>query len=176
MSFSIKQLDLFNTDSTIYFQTPASHRLRLLTSDFENNLNLPTLREFVHSIFPVHSQITMTGIIGYYIGSTRIGDKQHLKGVVKLSNWKETYLVDEEGTQYMAMTVKDITSQDVFALCKQTAQGWRCSNLMFCTEDRILYISADVFDLVMTDQKKLGGICTKFSPWVDTYHPNIKTV
>lgn len=176
MSFSTEQLDFLNIDTTIYLQTPASHRLRLLTSDFENNSNLPILRAFVHSIFPVHSLISMTGIIGYYIGSTRIWEKQHLKDAVRISNWKETYLTDEGGTKYMAMTVKDITADAVYALCKQTAQGRKCSNLMFHTEDRVLYISADVLDLAMTDQGKLREICSEFHPIIDTYHSNIKTM
>jgi len=176
MSFSIEQLDFFHIDTTIYFQTPASHRLRLLTSDFENNSYLPILREFVHSIFPVHSHISMTGIIGYYIGSTRIWEKQHLKDAVRISNWKETHLTGEEGTKYMAMTVKDIAADAVYALCKQTAQGRKCSKLMFHTKDRVLYISADVLDLVMTDQWELREICSRFHPFIDTYHPNIKTM
>ena len=176
MHFSITQLDLFDSDSTIYFQAPASHRLRIATSHFEDNSNLPILRDFVHSIFSVHTHISMTGLIGYYIGSKRIWDRQYLKNSIKLSNWKETYVHDEEGGRYIYMTVEGITPQNVYALSKQTAQGWKCSSLAFYMENRVLHISADVFDLVMTDERELGNLCSKFYSWVDTYHPNIKTM
>ncbi|PAD19765.1 hypothetical protein [Terribacillus saccharophilus] len=176
MHFSITQLDLFDSDSTIYFQAPASHRLRIATSHFEDHSNLPILRDFVHSIFSVNTHISMTGFIGYYIGSKRIWDRQYLKNSIKLSNWTETYVHDEEGGRYIYMTVKNITTENVNALCKQTAQGRKCSSLMFYTEDRVFQISADVFDLVMTDERQLSNLCTKFYPWIDTYYPNIKTM
>jgi len=176
MSFSIKQLDLFNSDSTIYFQSRASHRLRIGTSHFEKHGNLPILKEFIHVVFGGHTKISMTGIIGYYIGSTRIREKQYLEGAIKLSNWKETYVMNEEETKFIFMTVKNVAAQDVYTLCKATAQGRKCSYLTFYTEDRVLDISADVFDLVMTDEKELGRLCANFYPWIDTYHPNIKTL
>ena len=176
MKFSIKQLDFFDSDSTIYFQTPASHRLRIDTSHFENHSNLLILREFIHSVFPGHENINMTGIGGYYIGSKRVWQKQCLKDAVKLTNWQETNLLDEEERRYFCITVKDITAQEVYALCKQTAQGRKCSNLMFYTANRVLYISADVLDLTMMDQGKLRQICSVFHPFIDTHYPTIKTM
>ncbi|MFP7495388.1 hypothetical protein SFC66_16595 [Terribacillus saccharophilus] len=176
MSFSTEQLDLLNLDSVIYFQAPASHRLRIATSHFEKHTNLLILREFIRSVFPEHVSISMTGIVSYHIGSKRVREMQYLKNTIKLSNWKEKYVLNDEGTKIVFTTVKNITTNDVYALCKQTAQGRKCSNLMFYTEDRVLYISADVFDLVMTDTKELEQLCTKFHPWIDTYYPNIKSV
>ncbi|WP_175074955.1 hypothetical protein [Terribacillus sp. AE2B 122] len=176
MHFSTEQLNLYETDSTIYFQAPASHRLRIATSHFEDHSNLPILRDFVHSIFSVHTLISMMGFSGYYIGPKRIWDKQYLKNIIELSNWKETYVYDGEGERFFWMTVEGITTQNVYALCKQTARGRKCSSLIFYTEDRVFQISADVFDLVMTDERQLSNLCTKFYPWIDTYYPNIKTM
>lgn len=176
MHFSTNQLNFYKLDSTIYFQTPAPHRLRIATSHFEDNSRLVILRDFVYSIFPEHKPISMTGIIGYYIGSKRIWERQYLKNITKLSNWKETYVGNGTGERLIYMAVENITSQDVYALCKQTAQGRKCSSLTFYTEDRVLYISSDVFDLVMTTEQQLRDLCTKFYPWIDTYHPNIKTM
>ncbi|MFP7256003.1 hypothetical protein SFC02_17075 [Terribacillus goriensis] len=99
-----------------------------------------------------------------------------MKNITKLSNWKETYVGNGTGERLIYMAVENITSQDVYALCKQTAQGRKCSSLTFYTEDRVLYISSDVFDLVMTTEQQLRDLCTKFYPWIDTYHPNIKTM
>lgn len=176
MRFSTKQLDLFELNDAIYFQTPVPHRLRIATSQFENHSNLPILRDFISAIFPADAYISMTGPIGYYIGSKRIWDRQYLKNSIKLSNWKETYMHNEEGGRYIYMTVEGITPQNVYALSKQTAQGWKCSSLVFYMENRVLHISADVFDLVMTDERELGNLCSKFYPWIDTYYPNIKTM
>lgn len=176
MHFTTKQLNLYKADSTIYSQAPATHRLRIATYHFENNSHLTILRDFVHSIFSVDALISMSGCIGCYIGPKRVWDRQYLKGVTKLSNWKETYVPDGEGGRSIYMAVEGITPQNVYALCKQTAQGRKCSSLVFYTKNRALHISADVFDLVMTDERELGNLCSKFYPWIDTYHPNIKTM
>lgn len=176
MSFSTKQLDLFEINTAIYFQTPVHHRLRIATSHFENQSNLPILRDFISAIFSLDASISMTGPIGYYIGSKRIWDRQYLEKIVSLSNWKEAYVDDGEGGKTIYMTVEGISTQTVYALCKQTAQGRKCSSLGFYTENRVLHISADVLDVVMTDERELRDLCSKFYPWIDTYHPNIKTV
>lgn len=158
--FGVKFEDSSNTP---FFQVSPDHRIRFRTDMFTNK-HFRLLRNIVDDIFEGDQGIHASFISGYILNNKRYSEKTGIGKFVKIKNWKETIIEDEDlQSKVIYTSIENLDKIGVYKYCHKVAQGHKEAYISFYNDNYLLYVSTDVFDIISHDHNLIQKLKNKYS-------------
>ncbi|PLR70580.1 hypothetical protein [Bacillus sp. UMB0728] len=139
-------IDFTNIDITPFFQVKDENRVRFGLEIFETQ-GTELLKNLIMDILPADSSVSSSFISGYLYKNKRTSLKTGLGRILKISNWKETEVSDNEKTTIFG-TVNGLRPEHIFEYTKMIINGLPQSYIIFYNDQTLIYVSSDVIDII----------------------------
>lgn len=164
----IGEIDIyFGIDKpTPYFQVSDEYRIRFGYERMKGSL----IKQIVEDTFS-NETISMEFLLQIKEDQRIYKEKTNLARYFKIKNWKEVFHKGEEEVDYVNAIVKGIDQKSLIKYITKVICGHeKSSYIIFFSSDKLIYVSADVIDIVSFDTAFIERLKEKYKDSYDMYH------
>ncbi|QWH20488.1 phosphatase [Bacillus mycoides] len=157
--------------ATPFFQVEVKNRIRFDTELFEGNLR--KLRGILTELFKSPDAIDISFTSGYitYGKSKRINEKTKIGRFMKIKNWTETQVDDDDlKSTIIFTTIKGVHKDEVYKYCKYIVNGGQQAYISFYNDTYLLYINSDVIDIISADASLIEKLKLQYREEYDKFY------
>ena len=160
-------IDFDINQPTPYFQVTDERRIRFGMDE----ISLEDVKGVIGKVFEQENPIDMTILSSYVKGKKYISAKNNIGKWFSIKNWKETIVFNEDDyTGFVYATIRNIDRREVERYVAAIRQGARGAYITFYTDDRLLYVSTDVLDIVSLDCGFIRRMKSTFEDGYNKFH------
>ena len=161
------EIDFDINQPTPFFQVTDERRIRFGMDE----ISLEDIKRVIGEIFEQDDAIDMTVLSSYAKGKKYISAKTNIGKWFSIKNWTETIVFNEdEYTGLVFATIRNLDRREVERYVAAVRQGARGAYIAFYTDDRVLYVSTDVLDIMSPDCGYIQKMKSTFEDSYNRYH------
>ena len=152
---------------TPFFQVTEERRVRFGMDE----ISFQDVKRVIGEVFGQDAAIDVTVLSSYLKGKKYISAKTNLGKWFSIKNWTETIVFNEDDyTGFVFATIRNLDRQEVERYVAAMRQGERGAYIVFYTDDRLLYVSTDVLDIVSPDCRFIRKMKSTFKDGYNRYY------
>ena len=160
-------IDFDINQPTPFFQVTDERRIRFGVDE----ISFHEVKRVIGEVFEQDDAIDMTVLSSYVKGKKYISAKTTIGKWFSIKNWTETIVFNEDDyTGFVFATIRNLDRREVERYVAAIRQGARGAYIAFYTDDRLLYVSTDVLDIVSPDCGFIRKMKLTFEDGYNKFH------